>query len=183
MPTERLRRVPTRIVAGDSLELTLALPSFRASDGGQLVFRLAHDASPLLAVGVPNGDAWDVTIDATDTESIPAGSYQWSVRVTEGAIVRTVMSGIVTVSADLADGAPSDRLQYLNDQIALVDAAITQLVTTGAQYTMVGDRQFGALQLPHLRAWRAELAAERSALLNTMGGVGVPIRYTYTGIA
>jgi hypothetical protein len=157
----RLTAVPQRIIAGDSVEMTLSDSDFAASDGGVLTFALAGSTA-LSVTGVVNGDAWDVTVTAAQTANLAAGNYQYRVRIVEGALSKTITTGTWTVD-DLSD--VSD-LTYWQEIKAACRVARTSILSGEAKMMMIAGRQMMFHSLEEVDAMEARADAQISRLEN-----------------
>lgn len=153
---DRLTAMPATFTAGDTVRLRLTVADASAADGGTLTLALAG-ASTLTASGVAAGAAWDVTLPASETAALERGTYAWRTRLVEDGVTRTVGSGVVTITPDLATLAPGEAQSWDEKTLAIVEAALTGTITGEMRRYMIAGRQVETFSLKELIDLRNQL--------------------------
>ena len=163
---------PTLIVAGDTVAFTITLSDY-AAPTWDLTWALAGPSGAIEVTATDDDTAHAVALTTTQTAALAAGSYQWRLRATDGSTVRTVETGVLTVGADVAALRPGEAATYEETQLPIVEAAITAIVSGEVQSYMIAGRQWNALDLSELRAWRQDL--KRAITRQQHGGQLPPV--------
>ncbi len=176
--TDTLTCVPREIIAGDSLNATLTYSDYPASAGWALVFSMAGVSALGDITCIANGDNFDLDVTGAQTEPLESGEYQWALRATLGAVIRTIDSSALSgytirVTPSVFDAAAGDLQSYAEKMLPIVEAALTALVSGGAKYFMIGTRQVNANDIPELEGLRNRLKKELAREQN--GGQLPPI--------
>jgi hypothetical protein len=163
--------IPTSMVAGDTA--LWVEPSFNwqgaaiNSSDYDMVIELRGPGPKVTIAGVANGDGWGMVIDPAISDTLQAGIYSWSKRVTASGIRITVGLGQMTVKPDLAkiDGSYDGRTQA---QKALADAkaALAKFDASGGKtisYSIAGRSKTFA-SITEIKAvisfWQQQVNAE-----------------------
>lgn len=173
MPTT-LTALPATITAGDSYAITLSFSDYPATAGWAIKCALAG-VSVLEVTSVANGAAHDLTLSATVTAALNAGTYQYRLRAVNGAQAHTLETGVVAVVADLATLGPGDGQSWAEKTLAVVEAVLANTATAEMKMYMIGGRQVQLLSLAELRSLRQELRAELATMRrgSSLGKVSV----------
>jgi hypothetical protein len=136
-----LTGIPSTITAGDSYTLTLTYSDYPATAGWGVSLAVAG-VSVDSWTSVADGDAHVLTLPATETEALGAGTYQWRLRATNAGRVETIQTGTLTVAADLGAAAPGDLASYWEQLKTAAETALTTLMSGGAvQMATIMGRQ------------------------------------------
>lgn len=175
-----LTSVPTVITAGDSYTLTLTQSDYPAAAGWSLALAVAG-VSVDSWTSVASGAAHVITISASETASLGAGTYQYRVRAVNGSTVETIETGTLTVEADIGAAAPGERASYWESLKAAAQTALQSLMESGApqMVTILGRMtQFRSPDdcLKIIAQCDARILAERHRTF------GTPIRFDVVGM-
>lgn len=162
--------VPSTIQAGDTV--SWVVPAAVDLDGNPatasswtlttyLRFNSASEGATVTGSARSDG-GWTNTISATTSGGFDAGQWYWQERITSGATVITLDSGITRVLRSLSyagsPGAFDGRSQAQQD-LEAVQAAIRAIVVKGAKSYTIGSRRFDAADLGQLMEREAQLKA------------------------
>ena len=171
MSTERLTSVPDAIIAGDTVLMTLSFSDYLAPTWDLSLSLAGPDT--LTVASVDNSTGHDLSVTALQSAALGAGLYQWRVRATDGTEVRTIETGVLTVTADLAALAPGDATPIEVRHLALVELAIQGTLEGQARMTMINNRQLQTFGLDELYKLRSQLLRAIARLEN--GGQLPPV--------
>jgi hypothetical protein len=123
------------LIVGDTLDFITSVPSYLASAGYTLKYRLVPRVSgtPIMLTSTASGDDYRITAIPTTTAGWVAGEYTWSAWVEKSGERHTVDSGTATLKVNPETIAAYDgRTQAL---IALADAktALANFQSTGGR--------------------------------------------------
>lgn len=158
--TDTLTTVPPSVIAGDSLEITWTHADYPRNGGWSASLYIAGaSVASAITGGVVATDAAAHQFDVanTVTGALIAGTYQWSIRVTKAASVKTADAGVITVTADPATLADGDALSFEEKLLPIVEACITGTATGEMKRYMVHNRQIETFTLDELYRLRARL--------------------------
>ncbi len=175
-----LTSVPTVITAGDSYTLTLTYGDYPASSGWGLALAVAG-VSVDAWTSVASGEAHVITLSATETATLGAGTYQFRVRATKAGTVETVETGTLSVEADIGAAAPGERASYWEALKVAAQTALTTLMGGGAvqMVTILGRQTMFRSPddcLKIIAQCDARILAERHRTF------GTPIRFDVVGM-
>lgn len=107
----------------------------------------------------------DVTVSvlASTTANVGAGTYQWQLRASLSGAVYVVDEGVFTVEADAAVTASSDQRTHAEKMLALIESEIQARIDgTGSAHDsyVIGTRQLNKMPLADLKAARVTYQAE-----------------------
>ena len=123
-------QIPDPISAGTTVVYRRSYADYPATGGWGLTLHLRGAATLNQAATVVDG-VFEITIPATSTDDLTAGVYQWVERVTKAGEVRDAARGTVTVLADIATAGAGALQSAEEKELALVNAAIAELLSTG----------------------------------------------------
>lgn len=175
-----LTEIPTRLVAGDSYTLTLTYADYPATAGWALALAVAGvDVKTWSSVAA--GNAHVLTLTATETAALGAGTYQWRVRAFRSGVVDTLVTGTLTVEADIGAAAPGERASYWESLKVAAQQALTTLMEGGAvqMVTILGRQTMFRSPddcLKVIAQCDARITAERFRTF------GTPIRFDVVGM-
>jgi hypothetical protein len=169
--------VQTQITAGDSLDALHTLPTYPASAGWVLAYRLvprAADGAVLTLATTPAGDQHRLQAPASTTAAWPAGPYTWVAWVTRGDESHTMGQGTVTVQPDprhLVAGADGRSLARRTLDELLAAKAQWDLGEGNQRRYRIGDRELefkNAADVERLvRFWAFQVQQEENARNDT----------------
>ncbi|HEY9465021.1 MAG TPA: hypothetical protein VIR54_18140 [Vicinamibacterales bacterium] len=161
---------PRQIVAGDSIEFLVEIPSDYS--GYTPSARITGPSTADATCTVEGSDA-HVFLGSGDTEDLTAGQYALTVWLTSGARRKTLAQFPMSVSADLSADAPEQP--YCVVMLAAIEAALKARLTGNADggieaYTTEGT---SVTKLPtlELQRLRKQYAAEVARLQNPNGQI------------
>jgi hypothetical protein len=162
-------------IAGDTLDFTVEVPDYPASDGWTLKYRLTPRFTspvqapiPLEATANADGERYDIEAGPGTTAAWEAGAYTWA-RWVEKAGARQTLdeSGQLEVKADPALTAQGyDARSHARKMLDAINAAMEAFSIGVKQYT-IGSRSMTKQDIPELLTlrdrYRAEVANEEAA--------------------
>ena len=145
-----------------------------------LTYRFKNAAGGFEVIASADGSNFAITVAATTTATIAAGSYSWAAQVANGSTKYTVDSGTLEVLANLFSGtASAANDQRTHNQIALdaIKAVMQSRATKDQQEYMIAGRKLVLTPLPDLikllNFYEARVAGEQAAE-NLRNGRNVP---------
>ena len=157
---------PERLAAGDTWQWTKALADYLASAGWVLSY-VFSGPSTLTAPATAAGDGYAVTVLATVTKTLPAGTYRWASYVTLGAERHQVATGILIVEPNLAgvgDGVANES--FAVRALRIVEAALENRLPAGLEEYLIAGKSVKHMALTELLTartrFRQEVASERT---------------------
>lgn len=158
----------TRIIAGDTLGLTIAVPGYSAADGWTLNYRLIPRISgvAIAFASTPDGTNHAIAVAAATTAGWAAGAYNWAAFVDDGdGATHTWRTGSITIFANpRTSTAPLDLRSDAERALAAAEAAFAAWTPTTRSYTIGGrSMTFGSANevLPTINYWKAAVQRER----------------------
>ncbi|KVN73878.1 hypothetical protein WT15_23855 [Burkholderia stagnalis] len=165
---------PTSIRAGVTFDQTFRLNQYEAPTWALSVLLRGPNAINISSSAADSG-AHRAQADATTTAAWPAGEYLYSVRVTSGAVVLEVASGLVTVEADLMsmqDGA--DARSHAQRTLDALEAVVEKRATRDQERYTINNRELWRTPIGDLLKlrdyYRAELARMKAAQRGNLFG-------------
>jgi hypothetical protein len=153
------------LVAGDTVDFTVRLPDYLASDGWTLSHRFIPFTSgdAITFDGTASGDDFQVTVASSVTEDWTPGDYSWSAYVTKDGARYTIDSGVLKIAADPGTVTTLDSRSFAAKQLAAVESAIAAFQRGVKSYT-IGNRQLTRDDMSTLYVERSKLMWEVSNL-------------------
>lgn len=175
--TTSLTELPATLDAGTTVKYTRSHAAYPASDGWALSLYLAGPAVPAPFTGAASGAAFDVTLAAASTATLPPGTYTWVERVTKGGEVYDAARGQVTVNANIATAAAGDLQSWEEKTLKVVEARIAGSMDKAIAEYQIHSRAVKYIPLDELRKLRSELKA--AILQKKTGRFSTPIHVTF----
>jgi hypothetical protein len=159
-----------RIIVGDSLDFSVSVPGYPASEGWTLKYRLIPrtSGSAITFVSTADGDLHIVAVSAATTALWVAGPYNWAAYV-EHTDLRSVtwQTGAITLAPNpRTSTAPLDLRSEAEIALAAAESAMASWTPTTRSYT-IGGRSMtfsSAAEIrPILDYWKAKVQRERRA--------------------
>jgi hypothetical protein len=175
-----LAAIPTTITAGDSVAVTLVRSAYPASAGWACTWALAGPGV-FSTTATADGDAHALTVATTQTATLAAGAYNWSLRMTNGSTSLVIERGTLTVTADYTTYAAGEGVSYWQTLKEAAEAALTQLMAGGAvqMATVMGRQMMFRSPADCLKV----IAMCEARLITAAGGTfGVPVRFDVRGM-
>lgn len=162
-----LSALPELFPAGTTVRYRKSLSDYPASAGWTLKLYLAG-ASTLAKTAVPDGDAFVVTIEATDTDGeITPGFYKWVERVSNAAgEVYEVASGTVTILPNLAAATDGSEQEWLERAVAALKAQIEGRLPAAMESYQIAGRAVSKMPLKEAVALLATFESRLARLKN-----------------
>ena len=180
--------LPGRLRAGDTWLFTLTYGEYPAGEGWTPKVFVAGPSVLAWSPGyaVTAGDGWTVTIPATATVDLPAGTYEIAVTLagsgTYAGREHTVEWGALIVDPDLETAAAGDRTAWEETAVTTLRAAIAELTTGKVKAYAIGNRQVTYHDLPELLAALGRIEA-RLATKRNPGGLGQRVAYRFPTVS
>ena len=129
----------------------------------QVSFRTNTAGEGATAAGSARADGgWDVSLSASTTEAWTSGTWYWEKRITSGAVVVVIGSGITEVLPSLTftgDPTAFDGRSQAEQDLDAVQAAIRAIISKGAKQYSIGNRSYTSNDLGLLMQREAQLKA------------------------
>lgn len=171
---------PISFRAGDSASWTTSLPSYKASDGWSLKYRLLSPTGKTIDIATTtndNGDDFDADLTSTDTSGWSVGESSLVAYVEKGADRVTLGVDPVIVLPNLVTASSHDGRSKNAIALAAAEDALLQYLQGGkahvAEYEIDGRRlKFRSVEeirdlIDH---YKSLIAAERTLLALMSGG-------------
>lgn len=180
-----LRTAPKQIIAGDSIEFLVGIPSDLAGWTGSA--RLTGPSQMDATSCATEDGNFHVLFEgqsASGTKTLPAGQYTLTVWATSANNRYTVAQYQLTVVANLATGTPAQS--HAQKMLALLETAIYNRVNGnsdgGIENYAIDGTAVSKLSMEQLQKMRARYAAEVSREQNPTQQIGrVPFAFTQGG--
>jgi hypothetical protein len=117
----------------------------------------AAGVAPFTKAAVASGDAFVVTLSASDTAAYAAGIYQWIERVAKASEKYNAAAGWLEVRPDIATASGNSLQLEAEKLLAVVTAAISGRLTADQQSYTIGNRQVTKIPITELLSLRAML--------------------------
>jgi hypothetical protein len=115
--------IPDVLTAGDTWQWTRSYVDYLAGDGWSLNYFIRGPAS-LDVTADADGDTFAITVSASDTESLPPGTYQYLARVSKDGEVFTVGSGSTVVQRNLETAVDDDLRSFAEQMVEALEASL-----------------------------------------------------------
>lgn len=182
---ETLTALPDTFAAGTTVKYTRTVADYPATDGWTFTLEIAGEKLLSVEAAASGGD-YAVTISATDSATLTAGTYYFAEKVEKAGEVLRVGSGRVTVEPNLATALAGDLQSQNERMLKAVNAVIESRLGTSTgvpkdveAYSIDGIA-VTKIPLERLQILRTQLstavARERRG-----GGIGRQYRYAFTG--
>jgi hypothetical protein len=165
-------RAPTQIIAGDSIEFLVAVPTdYQAWTGSA---RLTGPGQMAATSCVLEGSDFHLKFEgqgASGTKTLTAGQYVLTVWATSGNDRRTIAQFPLSIAPDLSTGSPA--LDHAVKMLTLINTAIENRIAGnndgGIEDYTVDGTQVRKLPMLELQKLRNKYSAEVAALQNPNG--------------
>jgi len=178
---------PTEVVAGDSWLWTARYGEYPSSEGWTLsyAFRGVGSLDTTSGECVVSSDTWTVSIPASRTGDLAAGSYRWAAYMTGSGTYagrrHQVATGVVTVAANAAL-ATEGQLQTSNERtLDALRSVMEGRVTDDVQMTQINGRLI--TNIPILEVQRLIGVYERRVWKERNPGKMPVTRVVFRGVA
>lgn len=175
-----LTALPTKLTAGDSYTITLSLADYPASAGWTLAYTLAGEAVESFTSSA-SGDAHVLTLSAVATARLIEGQYQYRLRASRAGAVDTIATGPATVLPDLGTFAPGQGVSYWQTLKGHAEAALQQLMETGAPQQIMISGRMTMFRSPD-DILRVIAQCENRLAAMSRGTFGTPVRFDVVGM-
>lgn len=159
------------LIVGDTLDFITSVPSYLATAGYTLTYRLVPRISgtPISLTATASGSDYRITATPATTAGWAAGEYSWSAYVTKSGERHTVDSGLVTLQVDPGAVTSFDGRSQAQRALADAQTALANFSATGGRvkrYQIAGrEMEFDAAGdiLKLISYWKGEVQRENAA--------------------
>ena len=145
---------PDKITKGDTVSWKKALSCYKPGDGWTLTYYF-RGVETLDKAATASGDDHLLSLTAANTDTLTAGDYSWSAKVTDGSEVVTVATGRFTVLTDLADEAAGyETRPYVKRVLDAIESLMEGKVTKDASSYSIQGRSLTRYSFEELEALR-----------------------------
>lgn len=153
---------PLTAPAGDTVDWYQSAGEYTSAAGYAVA--LAVVGSSVTGTATADGDRWLLSFAAANTTSLGPGAWRWVARATRGAEVRTIASGVLTLTAPV--GSESTATTHAARMLAAIECVLEGRIPADIESYAVAGRSLTRIPARELYALRnkyaAEVAAERS---------------------
>lgn len=156
-----LTTIPTSLVSGDGYVIDLTVDDFPATDGwtGNLYLR---GVNVLNVTGTTDGPVHRFTLSSTMTDTLTEGVYEYAVTVTKDGNRTTVLTGVITVTPNLATSGT--RVSHIAKMLNAVTSVLENRVTDDVQSLSIAGRSITNIPISELMELRAQYTRELAVL-------------------
>ncbi|OGS01534.1 MAG: hypothetical protein A2V88_02600 [Elusimicrobia bacterium RBG_16_66_12] len=172
--------IPTMFAAGETVKYRRAVPEYPAGEGWTLKLYLAGPSAAVEVVAVAVGNEYDVTVTATVTAPLIAGSYEYRERVFKGAEVISVDSGRVQITPNIATATAGALQSWAEKALAAIEAELLIRAGKPTSRYSIGDRAYESFPLEQLMKMRDQLKSELRHVASG-GAFSRPVLVAFTG--
>ncbi|MBK7251942.1 MAG: hypothetical protein IPI06_14020 [Gammaproteobacteria bacterium] len=147
--------LPAKIIAGDTLSLSIAAGDYTAG-----VLYLENTAASISVAGTLTGSAIEFKANAATTGAYSAGKYFASVRLNDGTVYETVETGWVEVVLDPAAAGNTDRRPWQRKVLDALEATILGKASQDQLSLSIAGRSLSRMSPSELMDWRDRLRRE-----------------------
>lgn len=155
---ETLYALPCSIDAGTTVSYTRTFLDYPATSW-TLTLYLNGAAVATSKAAVPSGNSFVVTLSATDTAALAAGTYRYVERVTKAGEAYDVARGEVRVLPNLTGAAAGALLSHAEKTLAIINLAIEGRLTADLESYSVGGRTVNKIPTAELEKLRGKYEA------------------------
>jgi hypothetical protein len=165
---------PNSIFAGDTVRFSKTISDYPATDGWALTYSFRGPSLLADVAATPSGSGYLVTIAASLTQVLSAGTYQWAARVTKAGETYTVARGVLAVVQ--VEGLIS--VTHNEKMLAAINAALEGRVVADMQSYTIGGRMVTKIPFKELLAIKGTYEAKVWRDRNP-GSLGVPVAFGF----
>jgi hypothetical protein len=180
--------VPTIMVAGTTVKFHRSFDDFQASDGWGYTF-YANGAANIFnkAASInPDGNSFDIVLDASLTASIAPGRYTVAERlsnsITSEVVHPTRDLQQLLIEGNVATASAGAYISHIERTLAVIEAAIEGQLTTGMLSYQIAGRSVVKIQPKELLQFRGYYKSKLWRLQNP-GQLGAPVLITFSNEA
>jgi hypothetical protein len=174
--SDALTEIPSALVAGDSLSVTLTRSAYPAASGWSVSFAMAGPSETIVKTLAASGDSHVLTLGASETEPMAAGVWTYRLRATKSGESTTFEVGKLSVTRDLATFGAGETLSYAAQMLAACKEARKDILSGQFKSYLVAGRQVAFHSLDELAReqarWQAAVSAETSGSVFRSAPVG-----------
>jgi len=154
--------MPATVQAGTTVAFTRDIPEYSAANGWSYVLTVVGMTKKLSIPGIPNGNAFDVLISATDTASLIGGEHKYSERVSKAGDVYEVGVGRFAVTPDLAAVGvkPGDQRSHPRKVLEAIEAVLENRATMDQESYQIAGRALSRTPITDLLLLRDKYREE-----------------------
>lgn len=150
-------QMPDMFMAGTTVVYTRTLRSYSAADGWTLAVKINGVATSDSVTGSASGSDFLVTIPATATAKLPAGTYVWSEVVTSSAGTFLAAHGKVEVIPNALTASAGDLQGFEEKALAVVEVQLLARYQADVQSYSIEQRAAVKIQVERLEQTRGRL--------------------------
>lgn len=155
---------PAAVIRGDTIEWTVSAAGWGGLDPSPSLAVAVYGAEKTVtAAVVRDGGGWRVTIDATTSQTLPAGAYSWIARATGSGYTQTLATGAFEVLPVPQAGAVSGE-SHAARMVRALEAQLEKLAADPLEQYSVGERDAKRRSMAEVKrlltAYRREVAME-----------------------
>lgn len=166
--------IPSTFRAGTTSEdWSVNLTDYPTGDGWTVSMLLNSGAQQYTANATAVGNDWVFAVDVATSTGWLSGHYAYVIQAAKAGAVYHPKAGTITITA--AFGSTPAKLTQLEADLASVDAAIRQVISSGGikahrlSIPSVSDREYEWIELPELRRHRMWLLGEIERVKKSLG--------------
>ncbi|WKZ15439.1 MAG: hypothetical protein QY317_16205 [Candidatus Jettenia caeni] len=149
---------PSSLTAGTTLRFQRSYAKYPASAGWAYTFYLAG-SSVLSASGVANGDAFIITLTATNTANLAEGTYRYTEIVSKDDVKYEVGRGVLPVSLNLATALAGAAQTHAEKTLSVIEAALSGRLTSDLESYQIAGRSVNKIPVKELLQLRGHYAS------------------------
>lgn len=151
--------IPSKIVAGDTLNFCRSLSDYPAADGYQISYKLVNAADVVEFSGADQaGGEWLFDIKPATTKDWQTGKFTWYEIATKGADRFTLANGQTEIKPDPT--AAHDTRSYAQKMLDAIEAMLEKKATKDQQNYAINGRSLTRYSIEDLIALRDKFRAE-----------------------
>lgn len=173
MGSEFLSYIPALITAGTTVKFQRSFADYPASDGWSYTFYLTGPTNLNVTAQVVNG-VFEVTLSATNTASLTAGTYRYSGIVDKGGEKFEAERGVLEVQMDYTTATAGAAQTHEEKTLSVIEAALSGRLTSDLESYQIAGRAVNKIPVKELLQLRGHYKALVWRQRNP-GSVGVPV--------
>jgi hypothetical protein len=166
--------IPKTFRAGTTSDnWSVNLTDYPTGDGWTVSMLLNSGAQQYTVNATADGSEWAFSVDVATSTGWVSGDYAYVIQASKGGAVYQPKTGTITITA--AFGSTPAKLTQLETDLASVDAAIRQVISSGGikahrlSIPSVSDREYEWIELPQLRMHRMWILGEIERVKKDLG--------------
>lgn len=146
----------SELIAGDTLDFRTSVPSYPASAGWTLTYRMMPRSGGVAITfnAGADGDDYRVQVGASTTANWAPSEYSWSAYVAKAGERYTVEQGLATILANLGTATNFDGRSHARKVLDAINAVLEGRASKDQQEYTIGDRSLKRTPIPDLLVLR-----------------------------